>query len=120
MDTFEDLVGTDEITIKALQQWYARDIAKYGVVVLAYLHGKRVKVLEYIVSLFSLKVKLGQKMMTVQSADTKTDLAIMQHKTEVLLQSAISNFNINLQEIQRIADEFGEEIVQTINEMFSF
>lgn len=115
MDAYEELIGTDNITIKALQCWYGREIAKYGVMVLAYLHGKKYKVLHYLVSLMSLEVKLKQKMDIVRDQDTKEDLKMMIERISMLKQTAIVNFNINIEEIKRVANEYGDDIIQIVD-----
>lgn len=113
-DVFVGLVGRENITIKALECWYMKDFAKYGMIVLAHAHGKRLKVLQYLTSLGSLVVKLRQKTENVIDPDRKQDLLIMLNRSQSLLTIALSQFNINLEEIKHIANQYGDEVLEVL------
>ena len=113
-DVFTGLIGREDITMRALECWYVRDFSKYGMIAVAHAHGKRFKVLQYLASLTSLLVKLQQKVQSVCDPDTKQDLLVMINRCDSLLGIALDQFNINLNEVKRIATEYGDEIMQAL------
>jgi len=115
MEEYEELVGHDAMTLDGLKCWYKREIAKYGMIALAHAFNKKLKVVQYVISLFSLYVKLSQKIDVVQNEDTKQDLQIMAYNTNVLLELAFANFNININEVKDIKEKFGDEIAAVLN-----
>ena len=117
MEEYEELVGHEAMTLDGLKCWYKREIAKYGMITLAHAFNKKLKVIQYIISLFSLYVKLIQKIETVENMDTKNDLQIMAYNTNLLLSLAFDNFNIDIREVNKIKEDFGVEISEVLNKL---
>ena len=80
------------VTIQGLHKWYELMFEKLGWIILAEHRGYTDKTTHYKKSLQHLKSEIESKIEQMVDQDTKTDLKIMHHNLDVLIEHANKDF----------------------------